>query len=106
MVGTSKERISEILAKQRDFFHSGATLDLEWRKEQLRSLRHSIDKWEETFYDALKKDLNKSRQEAFITEISIVKGEISNHLRHLGQWARRKKVPSPMTLFPFGTALV
>ena len=44
--------------------------------------------------------MHKSYEEAYLTEISIVKGEISNHIRHVKGWASRKRRNSPLKLFP------
>lgn len=35
-----------------------------------------------------------------MTEISIVKGEIRNHIRHLGKWAKERMHCTPLKLFP------
>ena len=45
-------------------------------------------------------DLHKSYEEAFLTEISIVRAEIKNHLNNIGRWAKRKRVSTPLKLFP------
>ena len=46
------------------------------------------------------RDLHKSPEEAYLTEISIVRGEIRSHLRHLGKWMRPERRPSPLKLLP------
>ena len=100
MENTSTERIEAIAKAQREYFGSGATLDIKFRKEMLRKLYQTIENWESRLCDALWRDLHKSYEEAYLTEISIVKGEIKNHLRHISGWARRKKASSPLKLFP------
>lgn len=60
----------------------------------------AMEEWEEKLTDALWKDLHKSYEEAYLTEISIVKAEIRNHLKNVGKWARRRKAHSPIKLFP------
>jgi aldehyde dehydrogenase (NAD+) len=59
-----------------------------------------MENWENRLCDALWTDLHKSYEEAYLTEISIVKAEIRNHIRHVAGWARRKKACSPLKLFP------
>ena len=106
MENTSKERIEAIVNAQKDFFRSGATLDVKFRKEMLRRFGEAMEKWEKRLCDALWKDLHKSYEEAYLTEISIVKGEIKNHMKHVGTWARRRKVHSPLKLFPSRSYIV
>ncbi len=100
MTGTSKEKIASLVEGQREYFRSGVTLDVNFRLERLSDLARGIDKWQDKIYEALWEDLHKSREEAFLTEVSIVTGEIANHKKHLRSWARKKKRPTPMTLFP------
>lgn len=95
-----KDKIISIRNAQKDFFRSGATLDIEFRKSMLKKMASAMDKWEKALTDALWKDLHKSYEEAYLTEISIVKGEIRNHIRNIDRWARRRKASSPLKLFP------
>ena len=50
--------------------------------------------------EALKKDLNKSFQEAYLTEISLVKSELKFHLKNLNAWTKVKRVSTPVHLLP------
>ena len=106
MENTSTERIIKIREAQKTFFASGATLDIKFRKEMLLNLLSAIEKWEDRLADALWTDLHKSYEEAYLTEISIVKTEIKTHLRKVSGWARRKKVHSPLKLFPSRSYIV
>ncbi len=100
MENTSTETIIRIHQAQREYFHSGATLDIGFRKEMLKRFMGAMEEWEGKLTDALWKDLHKSYEEAYLTEISIVKAEIRNHLKNVGKWARRRKAHSPLKLFP------
>ena len=115
MTNTAPARISELNELQRQYFASGATRDLRFRKEMLRKLLGAIQQWEKPLYEALWADLHKSEPEAFLTEVSLVTGEIRNHLRHLSGWARTKCKPTPMQMLtsrsrivpePLGSALI
>lgn len=97
---TPKDKILEITDAQKAFFRTGATLDIGFRKEMLGKLKAAIEKWDPELSKALWQDLHKSYEEAYLTEISIVKGEISNHIRHVKGWASRKRRNSPLKLFP------
>ena len=100
MENTSREEIKRIVEAQRDFFRSGKTLDIKFRKESLRALKRAMEKWEKPLADALWQDLHKSYEEAYLTELSIVLGEIRNHISHLGKWATPKRVCTPLKMFP------
>ena len=100
MENTSTEVIQKIVKDQKEYFRSGATLDIAFRKEMLARLYKAMESWEKKLSDALWTDLHKSYEEAYLTEISIVKGEIRNHIRNVAGWARRKKARSPLKLFP------
>lgn len=72
----------------------------------LRKLLATIEKWESRLAFALWNDLHKSYEEAYLTEISIVKSEIKSHLRHVGRWSARERVSTPMKLFPSRSYIV
>ena len=106
MESTSTERIIAIHDAQKTFFRSGATLDIKFRKEMLVKLLDAIEKWEDRLADALWTDLHKSYEEAYLTEISIVKAEIKTHLKKVSKWSRRRKVCTPVKLFPSRSYIV
>ena len=106
MNNTSTEKIISIAQAQKEFFRSGATLDIKFRKDMLKKLLGAMEKWESKLADALWTDLHKSYEEAYLTELSIVKGEIKTHLRNVCKWARKKRVPTPIKLFPGVTHIV
>ena len=78
-----KEYISTTCSKQKQFFRSGATLPHCFRLQMLRKLSDAMHQYEKPLAEALWTDLHKSYEEAYLTELSIVYGEIRNHLRHL-----------------------
>ena len=88
---TSAERIGQIVKSQKEFFHTGATLSYEFRREQLEKLLKVLKECRAPLCKALWVDLHKSEQEAVLTELSIVEGEIKNHLLHLKRWMRPEK---------------
>ena len=106
MENTSIERISEIHKLQKEYFRSGVTLDVCFRKEMLKKFLGAMEAWEDRLSEALWKDLHKSYEEAYLTEISIVKAEIRNHIRNVGRWTRKKRAHSPLKLFPSRSYIV
>ena len=106
MENTSTEKIINIVKQQKEFFRSGATLDIRFRQQMLDKLLAAMEKWEKRICDALWTDLHKSYEEAYLTEISIVTGEIRNHRANIRKWARRKRAHSPLKLFPSRSYIV
>ena len=102
----SNTDIQNIRQLQKEYFKSGVTLDINFRKEMLIRLLTAMEKWEGRLADALWKDLHKSYEEAYLTENSIVKGEIRTHLRNICKWARRRKALTPIKLFPSRSYIV
>ena len=100
MTNTSTERIIEIVSAQKELFRTGKTLDIQYRLTALRALKAALKKWEKPLVDALWADLHKSYEEAYLTELSIVLGEIDNHIRHLKSWAAPKRCATPIKMFP------
>lgn len=89
-----------IIEKQNEYFHSGATRSVEFRIEQLKKLKNIIQKHEGNIFRALAADLGKSEFECYASEISIVYEEINIHLQSLQKWMKPEKRPTPMALFP------
>ena len=94
------ENIHRIRQAQSDFFRSEATLDVSFRRKMLERFAEALDKWEGRLCDALWADLHKSYEEAYLTEISIIKAEVRTHLRKVKQWSKRRRVATPLKLFP------
>ena len=101
-----KEYISTTLNKQKQYFHSGATLALPFRRQMLRKLASAMHQYEKALSDALWQDLHKSYEEAYLTELSIVYGEIRNHLRHMRRWARPERKCSPLAIMPATSKII
>ena len=59
MENTSTEKIINILQSQREFFKSGTTLDVAFRKQMLHKLLDAMEKWESRIADALWTALHK-----------------------------------------------
>ena len=103
---TSPERIEAVVRAQREYFASGATLGRRFREEQLRRLQQALHKWHEPLCKALWEDLHKSEQEAVLTELSIVEGEVKTHLRHLKRWMRTERRSTPLKMMPSRSRIV
>ena len=100
ITNTSTEKIVSVVAAQKAFFKSGKTLSREFRIDALKSLKKAIIKWEKPLAEALWSDLHKSYEEAYLTELSIVLGEIDNHIKHLKKWMKPECKATPLKMFP------
>lgn len=99
MEQTNISAYSLLLEQQRRYFHSGKTLPIDYRKEQLRKLYRSVRNHEVDIAKALFTDLGKSFAESYATETGMVLTEISHTLKHLSHWAKPRRVKTPLTHF-------
>ena len=98
--------ITTTLLSQRAYFRSGTTLPLSFRRQMLRKLSDAMHQYEKPLTEALWIDLHKSYEEAYLTELSIVYGEIRNHLKHLRCWAKPERKSSPLAIMPASSRIV
>ena len=103
---TSAERIQTLVEKQRAFYATGTTRDLKWRRQQLKNFNAGLKKWEKPICEALWQDLHKSYEEAFMTEVGLVYGEIGEAIRKLPKWAARRRKATPLTVLPSTSYIV
>lgn len=103
---TTQQSIISIHNSQQEFFRSGATLDYDFRLKQLKALGKALKEWQKPLCEALWHDLHKSEQEAILTELSIVEGEIKNHISHLKSWMKRESRSTPLKMTPSRSYIV
>lgn len=94
------QEIQNLLEKQREYYHSGATISTKFRVEQLKKLYAAVKKYEKEIGEALTADLGKSGYEGFMCEIGLVLSEISFLVRHTKGFAKGKTVYTPLSQFP------
>lgn len=93
-------KIIDIFNRQKDFFYTNKTNDLNFRINTLKKLKLIIKENEEEIMEALYKDLKKSNFESYATEIGIVYDEINLHIKKLKSWAKKEKKKTPLVHFP------
>ena len=107
--------IHDVVQRQREFFMTGATLDVDYRVDALKRLRGAIKAYEKDIADALYKDLRKSELESYMSETGMVLDEIKYELKHIRKWSRTKRVKTPIAQFisksfvvpePYGVVLI
>ncbi|CAN1213447.1 Aldehyde dehydrogenase [Tumidithrix helvetica PCC 7403] len=99
-ISASNLDVKAIVARQRAFFATGQTKELNFRLTQLKKLAELIQENEKVILDALYADLRKPPIEAYSGEVLITLSDLKYALKHLKNWVKPQKVPTPMTLFP------
>ena len=79
--------MDKLLQKQRDFFHSGATLPVSARVTYLKKLQAAIRQQQDELCRVLYLDLGKSPTEAYMCEIGMCLEEIAYFVKHLPKLA-------------------
>ena len=92
--------LREIISAQREFFATGKTRDVTFRRGLLKNLRFMIRDNEGLILEALRADLGKSFSEGYLTEIGMVEQEINHTLRYLKTWTSPKTTATPYFLWP------
>lgn len=92
--------ITEIVAKQKAYFATGATRPYRARLENLNKLEKAVKDHEPELLEALKQDLNKTYYESYLTEIGIALEEIRYHKKHLRSWMKNRLVSTSLSHFP------
>jgi aldehyde dehydrogenase (NAD+) len=98
--------VTELVQQQRDYFLSGATLSLEFRRMALARLRTSLIAAEGKLLAALHTDLRKPAHEAYTSEIAMVISDIDHATKHLKAWIRPARRPSSWITWPSRAAVV
>ena len=102
----TQETVHEIVEKQRQFFRTGATLDVKWRIEQLKKLKQAVLDNRTMLEKALYEDLRKSPTEAYLCDIGPIIVEVNEILRGIKRWARPERHFSGLMCFPSITTRV
>ena len=111
----TREEISDILKKQREYFATGATLPIKARMKALSDLRVALRENEEKIARAIELDLGKCAFESYMCETGLVISEIGHMLRHIKSYAKEKRAKTPLAQFasksfikpvPYGNVLI
>ena len=111
----TQAEIKQLIQKQRTFFHSGATLDVEYRIHALQKLKACILKYENEINIAIRADLGKCAFESYMCETGLVLSELTYMLKHTRKFAKERTVRTPLTQFhsrsyqkpsPYGVTLI
>jgi acyl-CoA reductase-like NAD-dependent aldehyde dehydrogenase len=96
----NKFDVAALRAPMQATHDSGINASLDWRMEQLKTMKRMLyDHWEE-FILALYTDLGKNRTEAAGTELILLEREIDYFLGNLKNLMAPRQVPSPGVSLP------
>lgn len=111
----TEAEIQTIVDKQRTYFRTGVTLDVDFRIRALDKLAACIRANEAAIHRAVWQDLGKSGFESYMVETGMVLSELGYMRRHIRAFARERTVPTPLAQFcarsyqkpsPYGVALI
>ena len=92
--------VSTIVQQSRQAFDSGITRPLAWRKAQLETMITMLEKHQDELSAALKVDLGRGVEEAWLYDIGFTITEVKLMLKNLKKWTAPRKVPTPMVTKP------
>lgn len=107
--------VKQLVTAQREYFRTGATRSAAVRILMLDRLYSEIRQLEPEIHEAIQKDLGKSAFESYMCETGLTLSEISYMKKHLEQFAKTKRVHTPLAQFPsrsyilkepYGTVLI
>ena len=96
----SQTNISQVVSQTRSAFQSGVTRPLSWRKAQLEAMIRMIEEHQDEFSAALKSDLGRGVEEAWMYDLGFTIAEVKLMLKNLKKWTSARKVPTPIVSKP------
>lgn len=109
------DAITGAVNAHREYFRTGRTLNVGFRRHSLRQLARALGRYEDRMYEAFWEDLHKAPFEVFGTEIGMVLREIRLHRKKVRKWARPRKVLTDLINFystsriypePYGVVMI
>ena len=107
-------RLDELLQKQKDYFRTGETRDIEFRISKLKRLKKAIKIYEQKVLEVLRKDLGKPEQESFFSEVGGIYASIDLFVKNIAKWTKARAVNTPIVQYgesyieyePYGSVLI
>lgn len=91
--------VGDLIRQQRDFFQTGKTKEVAFRRAQLKTLKQAITEYESAIVQALQADLSKPVFETYISEIWVLR-EIDYAIKRLKSWTKPQKAAVPLEQHP------
>lgn len=92
--------MKELIRKQRDFFDTNQTKDIDFRIAQLRKFKELLTENTKKLNEAIFDDFRKSAFDTITCEISMIQAEIDLAIKKVKTWAKRKRVKTDLLNFP------
>ena len=105
-MGYTREQIHDLVIKQKEFFKTGETLSVKFRKQQLKKLKEAIIKNQKKLIEALYSDLGRCEVEAYFCDIGDTIMEINEYIKGLRKWCKPERHFSGLACFPSITTKV
>ena len=99
-VATTESQIRDIVARQREYFKSGATKSYQSRIENLKKLKSALGRYESAFHAALKQDLGRPEFESFLAETGFNLHELSGTIKKLKRWMKPRRTSTSLLAQP------
>lgn len=109
------KHIFDIFQTQKQHLKDSSFKDVRARIEALKLLKKNLKEMQDEFYEALRKDLNKSQFESYMVEIGMTLSEISYMIKHCNKFSKTRRVSTPLAHFhssskvvasPYGCVLI
>ncbi|MGB3191614.1 MAG: aldehyde dehydrogenase family protein, partial [Limnoraphis sp.] len=91
-------QVEKLIQQQRQFFATGQTKNVNFRREQLQRLKQAIIDHQGDIIDGVKADLNRPEFEAYFEIASV--SEVNYAIKHLKSWTKPKRVWASIDQFP------
>ncbi len=95
-----------LITAQHNFFKTGATKDISFRKNHLKKLRHVLKSNEKRICEAIYEDFAKSEFETIVTELELIYDAIGDSLSNLAGWSQKQPVSTNLLNFPAKSYMV
>ena len=92
--------IPDLLQSQKDYFKTGETKSVPFRKQVLKNLKTELITRENQIIEALAKDFKKPAFESVLTETTVVLSDLDLMIKNVSKWAKPKRVLPALLNFP------
>ncbi len=104
---TPAARLDEVFAAQRSAFAREMNPSLAVRRDRLDRLLLLTQKHQDAIIGAISADFgHRSRHETDLADIFVVMSAIRHTQRHLREWMKARRVPTPLHLLPASSELI
>ena len=89
-----------VVTEARAAFDAGVTRPLDWRRAQLKAMIKMLEKHSDDFAAALKNDLGRGPEEAYLYDVGFTISELHLMLKNISKWTSPRKVKTAIVAQP------